>query len=147
MKRFCFLLCGLLALFSSGTARAAEESPAEKTAREWFLAAFKGDTAKVAKLSRVPFAAGDNAVPTMQLMEEYVLPSIADNKRRFAKTDLPPEAVKVKKLEKTKVGVQRRAQLLEYVAASQFVEITVGNDSFVLMLTKGNNPKVVGFSK
>jgi hypothetical protein len=147
MKRISFLLCGLLTLSSLGTARAAEETPAEKNAREWFLAAFKGDTAKVAKLTRVPFAAGDNAVPTMQLMEEYVLPAIAGNTRKFAKTDLPLEAIKVKKVDKPKVGVQTRAQLLDYVAASQFVEITIGKDSFVLLLTKGNKPKVVGFIK
>ncbi|MCX7825821.1 MAG: hypothetical protein N2689_09715 [Verrucomicrobiae bacterium] len=147
MKRTCLLLCGLLILALCGAARAGEESPAEKNAREWFLAVLKGDTAKVARLTRVPFAAGDKPVHTVQLMEEYLFPYIADNKRKFAQMDLPPDAIKVRKLDKAQERLHRRPQLHEYVAASQFIEITIGKDSCVLMLTRGNNPKVVGFSK
>ena len=148
MKRICVLFCGLLTLSLTGTVRAAEESPAEKTARDWFLATLKGEREKVVKLTRVPFALGDILIPSQQMMQEHVFSAIGrDDTQRKKAVDLTPEAIKVKTLPKYTTSSALRTQTIDQVGAHQFVEVSIGDVKLVIYLTKGIKPKVVGFSK
>lgn len=147
MKSKLVLSACLLVALLAPSARA-EESPAEKTAREWFLAVLQGHRDKVTKLTRVPFAVGNNLIPTQQLMEEYVFSAIGrDDAVRKKAADLTVEAIKAKTLEKYTSSSALKTQLMDHVAAHHFVEVSIGDTTVVLYLTKGVKPKVVGFSK
>jgi hypothetical protein len=139
-------LAGLLLIALLAPVTRAEESTAEKLARDWFLSAIKGERAKVVKMTRVPFAAGDILIPTQQQAEQYVFSSIgkSDNKKV---ADVTAEMIKVKTLDNYRSSNPASTHLMETVAAHQFVQISIGDTTLVIYLTKGVKPKVVGFSK
>jgi hypothetical protein len=145
-RRLVMLTAALLACATFSPCRA-EESPAERTAREWFLAAAQGDHRKVEKLTRVPFLANGIVIPTAQLMEELVYAPMQRQRRKPEQQDIPLEAIKVKKIERYRPMSAALTQSLDMVAAHQFVEMTVGKDVVVVYLTKGAKPKVVGMGK
>jgi hypothetical protein len=132
----------LLALGIASPAPAADPLPPETVAREWFVAALKGDRETVKKLTRTPFAASGILIPNEVLMEEHVFSHIGSSRQK--KVDVPADAIKVTKLERFKPDTELQRRALEQVYAKRFVEVKVGETLWVLYLTHGPKPRVVG---
>lgn len=135
-------MIGLLVLGVATPAPAAEEISAESVARDWFVAALKGDRETVKKLTRTPFAMGGILIPNEMLMEEHVFAAIGSSRQK--KVELPPDALKVRKLERFKPGTELQRRALEQVYAKRFIEVKAGEATWVIYLTHGPKPKVVG---
>jgi len=141
-SRYRLLVGAILALASASSAPAADPTPAESVAREWFAAALKGDRETVQRLTRTPFAVGGLLIPNESLMEEYVFSHIGSGRQK--KVNVPPDALQVATLERFKPDTELQRRALEQVYAKRFVEVKVAATAWVLYLTHGPKPKVVG---
>lgn len=139
------MLAGVfLALAVAIPAPAADPTPPESVARDWFVAALKGDRETVKKLTRTPFAASGILIPNEMLMEEHVFAAIGSSRQK--KVELPPDALKVTKLDRFKPETELQRRALEQVYAKRFVEVKAGEMKWVIYLTHGPKPKVVGIA-
>jgi hypothetical protein len=136
------LMSVLLALVVATPAPAADQTPPESVARDWFVALLKGDRETVKKLTRTPFAAGGILIPNEMLMEEHVFAAIGSSRQK--KVDVPPEALKATKLERFKPETEMQRRALEQVYAKRFIQVKAGEATWIIYLTHGPKPKVVG---
>lgn len=145
MRTIIFL--AVVAICMAVTPSRAAETAAEEAAREWFMATLKGNKDRVAGLTRVPFVCGEGVIRSNEQMQQLVYARIGAAKPNEKLADLKPEMIKVKTVGKPKSGDPRQTQWLDEAGARAFVEVSLGEHTMVLFLTKGNKPKVVGFGK
>jgi hypothetical protein len=85
---------------------------------------------------------GGVLIPNDQLMEEHVFAAIGSSRQK--KVELPAEAIKVRKLERFRPETELQRRALEQVYAKRFIEVQAGPATWVIYLTHGAKPKVVG---
>jgi hypothetical protein len=125
----------------------AAESAAEDTAREWFMAVLHGKKDRVDTMTRVPFVCAEGILRSREQMQELVLSRIGTTQPNEKLANLKPEMIKVKMVARSKSADPRMIQWLDEAGARVLVEVALGERKVVLLLTRGNKPKVVGLVK
>lgn len=102
---------------------------------------------RVDGMTRVPFVCKEGVIRSKEQLQQLVLTPIGAKKPDEKLADVKPEMIKVKTVAKPKSADPRMAQWLDEAGARVFVEISLGEHTMVLFLTKGSKPKVVGMGK
>ena len=147
VRTLTILFCAVAAFSLDPASSRAAETAAEQTAREWFVAALNGRKEQVDGLTRVPFVCAGGIIRSKEQLQQLVLSRVGATKPNEKLADLKPEMIKVKTVGKPKSADARFAQWLDEAAARVFVEVSLGDHSTTLFLTKGNKPKVAGMGK
>lgn len=146
--RIAFITClAVAASCFAATPPLKGETASEAIAREWYMAVLEGKKDRVDDLTRVPFVCKEGVLKTRELLQQFVLTPIGARKPDDKLADLKPEMIKVKTVARPKTSDPRMVQWLDEAGARVFVEISLGEHSMVLYLTRGKQPKVVGFGK
>ena len=111
------------------------------------MAVLNGKKDQVDGMTHVPFVCNEGFLRTKELLQQFVLTPIGAKKTDEKLADLKPEMIKVKTVTKPKSADPRMAQWLDEAGARVFVEVSLGEHTVVLFLTKGSKPKVVGMRK